>query len=71
MKTFDHLVDAFTSGGGVSQSQIDPAFWEGMERESAPIYNHVLVEEWIPLLPGVERELEEGALVADIGCGSG
>lgn len=68
---FDHLVDAFRNGGGVHQAHYHPDFWEGMQRDTAGIFNASLVQEWIPAMPDVQHALESGTTVADIGCGSG
>ncbi len=68
---FDHVAEAFRGGGGVHQAEYHQGFWEGMQRDSAGLFNHLLVQEWIPAVPDLQRLLEQGALVADIGCGSG
>jgi SAM-dependent methyltransferase len=44
---------------------------EGCERFFRPGYNAHLVPEWIPALDGVVQKLEQGATVADVGCGHG
>lgn len=70
-KPFDRLAAAFKEGGGVSQDAFAPAFWAGMERFTAGWFENLLLQEWIPALPDVKEKLQRGALVADIGCGSG
>ena len=67
----DRLADAFRSGGGVPQSAYDGRFWDGMERFSGGWYDHLLVPQWVPAMPDVERKLRQGADVADVGCGRG
>jgi SAM-dependent methyltransferase len=44
---------------------------EGCERFFRPGYNANLVASWLPALDGVVDKLEQGAKVADIGCGHG
>src|SRR5205085_7870306 len=44
---------------------------EGCERFFRPGYNANLIESWLPALDGVVAKLEQGALVADVGCGHG
>jgi SAM-dependent methyltransferase len=65
------VVAAFRNGGGVSQSTYDARFWEGLDRFTAVGFENFLVQEWIAALPEVERRLEAGALVADVGSGGG
>jgi SAM-dependent methyltransferase len=68
---FDGLLGAFREGGGVPQSAYDPSIWEGMERFSGTWIENNLVQLWIPAMPEVQAKLEQGATVADIGCGAG
>ena len=44
---------------------------EGCERFFRPGYNAHLIAEWLPALDGVVAKLEQGASVADVGCGHG
>ena len=65
------VVRAFRSGGGVSQDDYDDHFWAGLDRFTAVGFENFLVQQWIPALPELERRLEAGALVADVGSGGG
>ena len=65
------LAMAFRRGGGVSQSAYDDNLRVGMERMSAPWFEHLLVQQWIGGLPYVREKLADGAEAADIGCGTG
>ena len=65
------LVDAFQHGGGVPQSAYDDNMWDGLERYTAMWFENLLIPEWIPAMPGVQAKLEQGVLVADVGCGRG
>jgi SAM-dependent methyltransferase len=67
----DGLADAFRNGGGVAQSAYGRHWWDGMERFTAGVFEHQLVQLWIAQMPQVEQKLRDGALVADVGCGRG
>jgi 2-polyprenyl-3-methyl-5-hydroxy-6-metoxy-1,4-benzoquinol methylase len=71
VKPYERIADAFRTGSGVPQDAFGPAFWEGMERFSAISFENRLLPEWIPAMPEVQAKLEQGALVADVGCGGG
>jgi SAM-dependent methyltransferase len=65
------VMEAFKNGGGVKQSEYAPETWEAMERSSANIYRHSFVRKWLPTLPDVVANLNEGGSYLDVGCGSG
>ncbi len=67
----DRVAEAFRVGGGVPQSAYDDRFWDGMERFSGGWFDNLLVQQWLPAMPDVQRKLHEGADVADVGCGRG
>jgi 2-polyprenyl-3-methyl-5-hydroxy-6-metoxy-1,4-benzoquinol methylase len=69
-KVEDELVEVFKNGGGVPYSSFGN-FHELMAENSAGRFDHNLIEEQIPLVPGVKVRLETGIEVADLGCGSG
>ncbi len=69
--TFNQLLPAFQQGGGVPMEAYDPSIWDGMERLSSSVYEHLLVQMYLPAMPVVQAKLERGADVADIGCGHG
>ncbi len=64
------IVDCFRHGGGVPYEAYD-RFHEVMAEESAQTVVAALDESILPLVPGLQAELEQGIAVADIGCGSG
>jgi SAM-dependent methyltransferase len=68
---FDEVLHAFRTGGGVPASAYGPNLWEGMERISAGWFESLLVGYWLPLVPDLQGRLEEGAKLADVGCGAG
>jgi 2-polyprenyl-3-methyl-5-hydroxy-6-metoxy-1,4-benzoquinol methylase len=63
--------DAFQSGRGISWGDHDSCLFCGTERFFKPGYQANLTSSWIPALDGVKEKLEQGGLVADIGCGHG
>ncbi len=65
------IVELARSGAGLGWHQHNHDVHEGCERFFRPSYNAHLVGEWLPALSGVVAKLEEGAKVADIGCGYG
>lgn len=62
---------AFVAGGGVGWHEHDTELFHGTERLFRPNYVAHLVANWLPALDGVVAKLDEGARVADIGCGYG
>ncbi len=68
---FDRVLEAFRSGGGVPLDAYPDAWWDGMERFTANWFEHLLLDEWVPLVDGMHDALRSGAHVADVGCGRG
>ena len=69
--TLDRLTQSFRDGAGVPQDAFGQDWWEGQERYGAIRFDNLLVQRWIPSIPQVQQKLEQGALVADVGCGAG
>jgi SAM-dependent methyltransferase len=67
----NQLIQAFQHGGGVPQSAYDHNMWDGLERFTAGWFENLLLPVWLPAMPQVQSKLEQGALVADVGCGRG
>jgi SAM-dependent methyltransferase len=65
------ITDAVRSGEGVGWHDHVHDVHEGCERFFRPGYNANLVTAWLPALDGVVDKLEQGATVADVGCGHG
>jgi SAM-dependent methyltransferase len=57
--------------GALSWADHHPCLFSGTERFFRPGYRANLVASWLPALDGVVPRLEQGAKVADIGCGHG
>ena len=67
----DKLVTAMRGNGALSWADHHPCLFSGTERFFRPGYRANLVSAWLPALEGVVPRLEQGAKVADIGCGHG
>jgi 2-polyprenyl-3-methyl-5-hydroxy-6-metoxy-1,4-benzoquinol methylase len=65
------IVAAARTGDGVGWHEHVHEVHEGCERFFRPSYNAHLIGEWLPALDGVISKLEQGAVVADVGCGHG
>jgi hypothetical protein len=64
------VIECFRNGGGRSYAEY-PRFHKLMAEESGAVFDAALVDGILPLAPGVVDRLRAGALLADIGCGSG
>jgi len=71
LAALERVTDAFRAGGGAPQEAYPSDLWEGMERFTAGWFENLLLSEWLPAVPGVRAKLEQGATVADVGCGAG
>jgi SAM-dependent methyltransferase len=72
--TVDHTnqtIEAARSGAGIGWHEHNSDVHLGCERFFRPGYNANLVAGWLPALEGVVQKLQDGARVADIGCGHG
>ncbi|GAA5052268.1 class I SAM-dependent methyltransferase [Haladaptatus pallidirubidus] len=67
----DDIEAAFQTGDGVGWHEHHPELFSATERFYKPGYAASLISEWIPTLDGMETKLENGARVADVGCGYG
>jgi SAM-dependent methyltransferase len=65
------ITDAARTGAGVGWHEHNHHVHEGTERFFRPGYNANLVASWLPALDGVVERLQQGARVADVGCGHG
>jgi SAM-dependent methyltransferase len=71
MKDEEKLTEIYRTGKGMGWHEHEKGLFEGTERFFRPTYLANLVSSWIPALEGVEKKLQAGARVADIGCGHG
>jgi SAM-dependent methyltransferase len=67
----DTIAERFRTGGGFAWGAHDQHVLGGCERFFRPGYLNHLASAWIPALDGVEAKLNEGAHIADVGCGHG
>jgi SAM-dependent methyltransferase len=65
------ITEAARGGDGFGWHEHSHEVHEGCERFFRPGYNANLVGSWLPALDGVVAKLEQGAKVADVGCGHG
>lgn len=62
---------AFMAGGGIPYSEIGREIPEAIEQFFRPAYLNFLTQDWIAMVPNLPEKLNDGAAVADIGCGCG
>jgi len=65
------IADSFRTGAGMGWHEHADGVFDGCEKFFRPGYAANLVPSWIPALEGVQAKLEQGARVADVGCGKG
>ncbi|MEX0885235.1 MAG: class I SAM-dependent methyltransferase [Phycisphaeraceae bacterium] len=66
----DQILDRFRHGGGVPYSAY-PRFHDVMEEDSGQSIVPIIVDQLVPLIPGLHERLTAGIDVLDIGCGRG
>ena len=64
------IVDCFRRGGGLSYDKYE-RFHQVMAEDSAMVFDSILIDEVLPLAPGLVERLEQGVDVLDVGCGAG
>ena len=64
------IVDCFRHGGGVPYEAF-PRFHEIMAEDSGVNVVAALIDQILPLVPGLPAKLEAGVRVLDVGCGRG
>src|SRR5436190_14323329 len=65
------IAESFRTGAGMGWHEHVDGVFHGCEKFFRPGYAANLVSSWIPALGDVQEALEEGARVADVGCGKG
>ncbi|QEE31519.1 methyltransferase domain-containing protein [Terriglobus albidus] len=65
------IAESFRTGAGMGWGEHVEGVFHGCEKFFRPGYAANLVSSWIPALQGVQAKLEQGARVADVGCGTG
>jgi SAM-dependent methyltransferase len=67
----DAVARAFREGGGVAYAEFRPEFTDVMDGLGRGGFDELLVDAYVPLVPGLGERLAAGARVADVGCGTG
>jgi 2-polyprenyl-3-methyl-5-hydroxy-6-metoxy-1,4-benzoquinol methylase len=67
----DDIAEAFTTGIGLPYDRLGPSGAHRTERMLGPWARIALVPQIVPALGGLADRLDEGILVADVGCGAG
>ena len=68
---WERLADAYKTGEGVGWHEHHHSLFQGTDRFFRPGYRANLIQSWIPALDGMQARLQQGAKVADVGCGYG
>lgn len=63
--------EAFKTGAGIPWAEQTKCLSCAVARFFCPSYQNNLVQLWLPTLSGTVEKLEQGARVADVGCGHG
>lgn len=71
LEAVPRIIEAFRTGAGVGWHEHADGVFQGCEKFFRPGYAANLVSSWIPALTDVQQKLEQGAQVADVGCGKG
>lgn len=66
----DKIVKCFRNGGGLRYSEY-PKFQQLQAEETARIFDSMLTNQILPLIPEIVNRLNDGIKVLDIGCGRG
>jgi SAM-dependent methyltransferase len=67
----DAVAKCFTEGGGVPWDAYLPEMHDVLDVLWQPMYRDILVQQILPLAPGLVEKLESGTRVADVACGTG
>ena len=65
------LARVFREGGGIPYADYSPDFTDAMDGMSRGGYDQFLLEQYLPMAPGLADRLTAGARAADVACGSG
>ncbi len=71
MQALEVMPESFRTGMGHDYDSHGPEGAVGIERSFEPWNRHNLLRKVLPAMDGVVERLEDGALVADVGCGAG
>jgi hypothetical protein len=69
--SLEKLEHAFRTDGGLDYGDLPGCTFHGIERFFRTAYVNELAQIWFPAVPGLVEKMEQGARVADVGCGHG
>jgi SAM-dependent methyltransferase len=67
----ERVAETVRHGGGIPYSAYRPQFTELMDAGMRRVYDTLLIDGYVPAVPGLREILDRGARVADLGCGTG
>jgi 2-polyprenyl-3-methyl-5-hydroxy-6-metoxy-1,4-benzoquinol methylase len=70
-RSIDRVAEVFAGRDVLPWEEHDHTLFSGVARGFLPHYRTHLAGSWIPALDGIERRLQAGGRVADLGCGLG
>ena len=70
-KHVHEVARAFREGGGVPYSAYRPEFTDLMDQIGRVWYDTALLDAFVPAIDGLVEQLQAGASVADVACGTG
>jgi SAM-dependent methyltransferase len=70
-RNFEKVLECFKTGEGVPWGDQSECLSCAVSKFFQPSYKNHLVSSWLPSVKGMLEKLEEGASVADVGCGLG
>ncbi len=65
------LIEVFEHGGGIPFADLPAEIPAAIDRMHRPWFDHLLVQQWLPGVPGLVEALDGGIAVLDVGCGVG
>jgi SAM-dependent methyltransferase len=65
------VIEAYRTGGGVPWTAYGADGREAQAALNRPLFTHLLTQEWLPAIPDVHEQLQNGARVAELACGGG
>jgi SAM-dependent methyltransferase len=70
-KHVHQVARVFREGGGVPYAEYRPEFTDVMDALGRDVFDGLLIDAHLPLVPGLVEQLRAGARAADVCCGTG
>ena len=67
----EHIEKHFKSGGGIAFERLPCEMSDALDALHRPWFEHLLVQQWFPAEPRIEKLLADGGSLLEVGCGSG